>query len=200
MGVRYYSCHKSQEEMNKVAFFKRCKGLHAAGKLLLWGDSSTRARFCGVPSAWLSKPQMGMYSLDDVYSTFQTSASTIETWTYSQIIFPCKQLRMERAPAGRVRARGGERARGRAAAGAGQPVTAAGVWHILLWRGARTRHKQIAGRPCPLPPAGLPRHRLQRGVSELANLHLDWVHVPPVHRYIKGFATRQVSCRRVALL
>lgn len=35
MGVRYYSCHKSHEEMNKVAFIKCCKGLHATGKLLL---------------------------------------------------------------------------------------------------------------------------------------------------------------------
>lgn len=93
-----------------------------------------------------------------------------------------------------------ERAWGRAAAGAGQPVTVACVWHILLWHGACRRHEQIAGQPCPLPPAGLPKRCLQRGVSEPANLRLDWVHVPPVHRYIKGFATRQVSRRRVVLL
>ena len=36
MGARYSSCHKSQQEMNKVSFIKCCGALHATGKLLLW--------------------------------------------------------------------------------------------------------------------------------------------------------------------
>lgn len=79
-------------------------------------------------------------------------------------------------------------------------VQQVGVWHSLLWHSARRRHKQIAGQPCPLPLAGIPKHCLPRGVSELADLCLDWVYVPPVHRNIKGFATHQFSRRCVALL
>jgi len=140
------------------------------------GESSIRALFCGVPCAWLSKPQMGTYPLADVCSTFPSSASKTEMRTHSQTVL----LRERR----RTKSERGERSGcGAEALGSGQPVTAAGVWHTPRWHGACTRHSTWLGSPALCHQhVHLSTACKEEFPSQQISIRPDWVRVPPMHR------------------